>query len=159
MLGNKNSKICSPTVAITRVKAKVGKNKAHLNKKGFTLVELVVVIMIIGLLSASVIVVLNSSRTSGRDAKRLSDIKSYQAALEIYKDRKGAYPTSLNDLKTENVITSLPIDPINTSPYVYLYNRIVGPPEEYQLTTTLEKKDCSTTDARSSIGQLCVFKP
>lgn len=135
------------------------KNKAHLNRKAFTLVELMVVITIIGLLSASIIVVLNSSRTSGRDAKRLSDIKSYQTGLEIYKDRKGSYPSNLGDLKTEGVITTLPLDPLNTGTYVYSYVLVAGPPQTYQLTTVLEKKACSTTDAKSSVGQSCTFEP
>ena len=43
------------------------------NKKGFTIIELLVVISIIGLLSTISVVVLGSTRKKGRDSKRVSD--------------------------------------------------------------------------------------
>ena len=54
------------------------------NKKGFTLIELLVVIAIIGILSTLAVVSLGSARLKARDAKRLSDIRSTQSALEIF---------------------------------------------------------------------------
>lgn len=66
------------------------KNK---NNKGFTLIELLVVIAIIAILSTVVMAGLNSARLKGRDAKRLSDIKSVQAALELFFDTCSGYPS------------------------------------------------------------------
>lgn len=63
------------------------------NKKGFTLVELLVVIAIIGLLSTLAVVALNNARQKARDARRMSDIKQIQTALELYYNDKGGYPT------------------------------------------------------------------
>lgn len=60
--------------------------------RGFTLIELLVVIAIIGLLSSVVLASLSSARAKSRDAKRLSDMKQIQMALEFYKDSKGKYP-------------------------------------------------------------------
>lgn len=54
--------------------------------KGFTLVELLVVISIIALLSTLAIVALNSARQKSRDAKRVADIKQIQTGLEMYLD-------------------------------------------------------------------------
>ena len=54
------------------------------NKKGFTLIELLVVIAIIGLLATLSVVALNNARQKSRDAKRVSDIKQVQTALELY---------------------------------------------------------------------------
>src|SRR6056297_2892443 len=62
------------------------------NKKGFTLIELLVVIAIIGLLSTLAIVALNSARQKSRDAKRVSDIKQIQTALELYYNDNFGYP-------------------------------------------------------------------
>lgn len=62
------------------------------NQKGFTLIELLVVIAIIGLLSTLAIVALNSARTKSRDAKRVSDIKQIQTALELYFADQDSYP-------------------------------------------------------------------
>jgi len=64
---------------------------------GFTLIELLVVIAIIGILSSIVMASLNSARAKSRDAKRLSDIKSLQLALELYFDYNKAYPEGLTD--------------------------------------------------------------
>ena len=61
-------------------------------KKGFTLVELLVVIAIIGLLSTLAIVALNSARQRARDAKRVSDIRQIQTALQLYFDSQNEYP-------------------------------------------------------------------
>ncbi len=67
------------------------------NKQGFTLIELLVVIAIIGLLSTLSIVALNSARARSRDARRVSDIKQIQTALEMYYNEVGSYPaTGLN---------------------------------------------------------------
>lgn len=69
-------------------------NKLKLNKRGFTLVELVVVVAIIAILSAVVITNINSSRSKARDAKRISDIAQIQLALEQYFNRCGVYPAA-----------------------------------------------------------------
>jgi len=61
-------------------------------KKGFTLVELLVVIAIIGLLSTLAVVALGSARSKARDARRVSDIKQTQTALELYFADLGVYP-------------------------------------------------------------------
>lgn len=62
------------------------------HQKGFTLVELLVVIAIIGLLSTLAVVSLGSARSKARDARRISDIKQVQSALELYFADQGAYP-------------------------------------------------------------------
>ncbi len=66
------------------------------NKSGFTLIELLVVIFIIGLLSTISIVSLNSARARSRDARRLSDIKNIQIALEMYYNDVAQYPATIS---------------------------------------------------------------
>ncbi|MFA5061937.1 MAG: prepilin-type N-terminal cleavage/methylation domain-containing protein [Patescibacteria group bacterium] len=63
-----------------------------MNKKGFTLIELLVVIAIIGLLSTLAVVALGNARVKARDAKRLSDLKQLQTALELYYTDNNMYP-------------------------------------------------------------------
>ncbi|KKW42480.1 MAG: hypothetical protein UY92_C0006G0041 [Candidatus Magasanikbacteria bacterium GW2011_GWA2_56_11] len=65
-----------------------------MNKKGFTLIELLVVIAIIALLSTLAVVALGSARKKANDAKRLSDVKQMQTALELFYTDKNTYPTT-----------------------------------------------------------------
>ena len=61
-------------------------------QKGFTLIELLVVIAIIGLLSTLAVIALNNARAKSRDARRVSDIKQIQSALELYYNDENGYP-------------------------------------------------------------------
>ena len=96
-------------------------------KRGFTLIELLVVIAIIGILSSIVLASLNSARKKGRDARRVSDVKQLQLALELYYDSTGSYPdgtvyaTALADLTSNSFISALPSDPSSgTASYGYV---------------------------------------
>lgn len=62
-------------------------------KKGFTLVELIVVIAIIGLLSTLAVLALNSAREKSRDARRVAIARQVQIALELYYADQNSYPT------------------------------------------------------------------
>lgn len=90
--------------------------------RGFTLIELLVVISIIGLLSSVVLASLNSARAKGRDARRLSDIKQLQVAMELAAstDVNNKYPASRTDLVTDGFIPVLPTDPSTGSDYGYV---------------------------------------
>jgi len=68
------------------------KKKKLIDKKGFTLVELLIVMAIIGLLASIVLISLNIAKKKANDAKRLSDLKQIQIALEMYNDENGSYP-------------------------------------------------------------------
>ncbi|MDB5178053.1 MAG: fimbrial protein pilin [Candidatus Saccharibacteria bacterium] len=62
-------------------------------QKGFTIVELLIVIVVIGILAAITIVAYNGIQQRGRDARRLSDIGAIKKALELYKTDTGTFPT------------------------------------------------------------------
>lgn len=67
-----------------------------MNKKAFSLVELLVVIAVIGILATLAVVSLQGARKGARDAKRIANIKQIQTALELYYNDQGQYPESLN---------------------------------------------------------------
>ena len=75
--------------------------------RGFTLVELMVVVAIITLLTSLIMVNFVQTRGSARDGKRLSDLSQIQLALEQYFDRCSVYPlkiypTAGSDMTTIN---------------------------------------------------------
>lgn len=67
-------------------------NSNNFNNKGFTLVELLVVISIIGILSSFAVVSLNTARIKARDALRKGDMAQVRTALNLYYDDNLSYP-------------------------------------------------------------------
>jgi len=116
-------------------------------KKGFTLIELLVVIAIIGILSSVVLASLNSARSKGRDASRVTDIKQLQLAYELYYDSCSRYPgDGLDNTSAEgctggttlaDFMNSIPTDPGSNS---YEYGVATGG-TDYVLKATLENEN------------------
>ena len=72
----------------------------HPQKKfeaGFTIVELLIAIVIIGILAAIVIVAYNGIQERARNSRRISDIKAVQKIIEVYSIQNGEYPKTSND--------------------------------------------------------------
>lgn len=64
-----------------------------IKQKGFTLVELLVVVAVIALIGVFAAVAVNSARSKQRDATRLANIRQVQSALEDYFNENNTYPT------------------------------------------------------------------
>lgn len=68
-----------------------------LNQKGFTIIELLVVIVIIGILVALTLPNLFAAQARGRDTDRKNELKNVQTKLETYFGDNGNYPTDFAD--------------------------------------------------------------
>lgn len=64
-------------------------------KKGFTLIELIIVVFIIGLLGTIVTISISGAKSKSRDLKRISEITQLQVALDNYNKAEGRYPELL----------------------------------------------------------------
>lgn len=95
----------------------------------------IIVIAVIGLLSTLAVVSLNNAREKSRDAKRVSDVRQIQIALELYYNDYDKYPSSL--LGLQNYITDIPINPIpndgNCEPNFEYSYQIIGSGISYNL--------------------------
>jgi len=63
------------------------------NKKSFTLIEMLIVVVIIGILAAALIPRLQSVQARARDTKRKADLHQIATALEVYKQDNGGFQT------------------------------------------------------------------
>lgn len=110
-------------------------------QKGFTLVELAVVILVIGILVAITVVSYNGSQGRARDAARQTAIKEIRSALESYRAETGNYPNEATSGAWEYSYTSpttflddlqpymgvVPVDPVNdTSNFIYYHRYEAG---------------------------------
>ncbi len=111
--------------------------------KGFTLIEVMIVIAIIGLLSSVILTSLTVTKDKANTAKRIANAKELEQALEVYYINNGAYPTTSGSLSSDcstwggpnadwipglrpTYIAALPSDPdtdgINKCCYLYRSN-------------------------------------
>lgn len=109
-------------------------------KEGFTLVELLVVVAIIGLLISISVINIRGTKQKGRDARRISDIKILQTGLALYYNDFRQYPvydgfiTGTDALSTTLInagaMNDVPIDPLNETvgliTYKYYYQSTQG---------------------------------
>jgi prepilin-type N-terminal cleavage/methylation domain-containing protein len=70
------------------------------NQKGFTLIELMVVIAIIGLLSTIVLVSLAKAKEKARSAYAIQEVRQIQIAMEEYYNDNGTYPYNATCIST-----------------------------------------------------------
>lgn len=98
----------------------VNLSKRISSQKGFTLNELMVVVIIIVALSTMSIIILNSTKVKARDAKRIEHVKQLTTALELYYINNGSYPLNITPgqaLKSpDNKITYIAEVPSNPNP-------------------------------------------
>lgn len=75
----------------------------HEQTRGFTIVELLIVIVIIGILAAITIVAYNGIQNRASNARVQSDIKNVQKLVENYNATNGSYPStgSLSTIRSD----------------------------------------------------------
>lgn len=81
------------------------KLKSIRNNKGFTIVELLIVIVVIGILAALVLNSFRGVQERARDTKRRTDVNAQASQLEVYYTDQGHYPLA-TQVSQDSFITS-----------------------------------------------------
>lgn len=126
-----------------------------LSKKGFTLVELVVVVTILTILASIWYISYSSNIIDARDTQRQSDMDGLKIDLKSHKQKEGAYPLPINpftltntgivayqwvisDTIVSNVLKNIPRDPKTKNWYTYWVN---ANRQQFQIALTKENQD------------------
>ena len=125
---------------------------------GFTLLELLIVIVIIGILALLIIPNITSAPKKARDTQRKTDLRAIQKGLEEYFVSNNVYPNQMTDLTagTTPIMKTLPSDPKNTGAFVYSYTP-ANSNTTYTLTGCLENAGDNGTDVIAPVGS-CTTK-
>lgn len=121
------------------------KKFSNINKQGFTIVELLIVIVVIGILAGLVFVQFNNVQGRARDSERKADIRLIESKLAEYRADESSYPDALSDVE------DMPADALAgpTEGETYTYTALpagctteAGDCEGYTLSTSeMEKED------------------
>lgn len=147
-----------------------------ISSRGFTLIEIIVVLGLIGIIVATTFAALNpiTQLQKSNDAHRKTDLESLQHALELYYQDNDRYPTSTVNFQIQNgaatvawgstwqpYMTIVPKDPVAANTYVY-YSPASSNGQAYYLYANLQRgvndpQACNKGNACASIGSAIGF--
>ena len=80
--------------------------------RGFTLTELLLVLLFIAILASLVVPVVTSSVSRARESALKEDLYTLRKAIDDYYADKGKYPETLEELAENRYVRKVPVDPM-----------------------------------------------
>jgi general secretion pathway protein G len=102
-------------------------------RRGFTLIELIIVLSIIGLLVGLGMPTYRSARIKAEEAVLKENLFILRSLIDKYAQDKGKYPASLQTLVQESYIRAIPVDPVTHQSTTWVEVRELPSPEDPML--------------------------
>lgn len=122
--------------------------------RGFTLMELLVVLAAVGLLSSVALTSLVNARIEARDSKRIIEIADVSRALQRYAEDHEMYPQTLETLVTQAYLSEVPEDPRLKEPFVY---RTTRDGSRYYLGVNLEASGAAALLSDTDVTRIGIY--
>ena len=130
----------------------ISSKRRNLNNRGFTIIELLIVILVVGILILLVARTYSGIQARNRNDERTSDIKNLQVQLEAFFSQNGYYP-SLHDMNSaqwrstnmKKLDTSDMMDPSNTAKTPTLVSKPMAKFYAYDVTDS-SGNSCESVD-------------
>jgi len=121
-------------------------------ERGFTLIELIIVLSIIGLLVGLALPTYRSSTVRARETVLKENLFILRKLIDQYAQDKGKYPASLQTLVQDSYLRAIPVDPVTRESTTWIEVRELPSPEDPMLTEIPGVIDVkSGSDAKSPL--------
>ena len=124
-------------------------NQAQNPDQGFTLLELMIVMVVIGLLAAIAIPAYTTNIKHAREAVLKSDLHTLRTAIDSYTVDKQKAPQSLDDLVQSGYIKLMPVDPFTHRSDTWM-------PVQSDTLSTLDQTESGIDDVHSGSQETAI---